>query len=308
MEAIFPIRAVTQQTGLSPHVLRIWERRYDAVTPKRSNTNRRLYSEQDIEKLRLLRRLTDQGHSIGQVAGLGLNQLKDLAQQTPSAPAPGTVFSETLLELPTVKNFESHAMQKIKNLDPAGLEQILEIAASELSPRHLLEELLPSLLEKIGALWEKGKLGIAHEHVASTIIRTFLSNMRSAYPIRPNAPRAVFATPPGQDHDLGALLAAKIAASEGWQPLFLGARVPPSELVETVKQSKAKLVGLSVLPSQGTDYLKSEISRLGELLKGRCAWIVGGKGARSLKGTVESAGGRILSNLEEFRIFLKGLA
>lgn len=306
MEAIFPIRAVTQQTGLSPHVLRIWERRYEAVTPHRSPTNRRLYSEKDIEKLRLLRRLTDRGHSIGQVAQLGLKELKALdrqsqggilnRQETKAPLEPGTLNE---------KNFLTHTLAKIRELDAMGLEQLLDLATLELSPRALLEELLPRLLQEIGNLWERGKLGIAHEHVASTIIRTFLSNMRNAYPPRPGAPKAIFATPPGQDHDIGALLAAKVSAVEGWQPIFLGANVPVSELAETVKHSGARLIGLSVLPTEGTEYLEAEIKSLGKKLNGLCPWVLGGKGAQSLKPVAEGAGGKILDDLEDFRQLLR---
>jgi len=67
---IYTIRYVSIRTGLKPHVLRAWEKRYDAVCPRRNETNRRLYSNSDIRRLQLLRRAVQSGHSISQVAAL----------------------------------------------------------------------------------------------------------------------------------------------------------------------------------------------------------------------------------------------
>jgi DNA-binding transcriptional MerR regulator len=72
------IKAVSRRTGLSPHVIRIWEKRYGAVEPRRTSTNRRLYSDAEIERLNSLRLATAAGHSIGNIATLPLRQLNSL--------------------------------------------------------------------------------------------------------------------------------------------------------------------------------------------------------------------------------------
>ena len=82
-EAHYPIQLVARLTGLSAHVIRIWEQRYRAVEPQRTATNRRLYSQRDIERLNLLRDLTQAGHSIGQVAQLPTDKLGKLVVATP---------------------------------------------------------------------------------------------------------------------------------------------------------------------------------------------------------------------------------
>ena len=64
----YPVRLVALQTGLTPHVLRAWERRYGVVTPTRTDGGQRLYSQLDIERLSRLRRLTERGHGIGRLA------------------------------------------------------------------------------------------------------------------------------------------------------------------------------------------------------------------------------------------------
>ena len=78
------MKLVARRTGLSAHVIRVWERRYGAVTPVRTGTNRRLYTEEDIERLSLLRRLTEAGHNIGNVAALPLPRLRELGVALPA--------------------------------------------------------------------------------------------------------------------------------------------------------------------------------------------------------------------------------
>ena len=77
-EKRFPIKIVAQRTGLSVHAIRVWEKRYQIVTPFRTETNRRLYSEEDIERLRLLNLATKSGYSISSVADLDHKALRDL--------------------------------------------------------------------------------------------------------------------------------------------------------------------------------------------------------------------------------------
>ena len=80
-DAHHAIKIVTRRTGLSAHVIRIWEKRYGAVKPERTGTNRRLYSEEQIERLDLLREITQAGHSIGLVAKLPIGRLRKLAAE-----------------------------------------------------------------------------------------------------------------------------------------------------------------------------------------------------------------------------------
>src|SRR5512143_2990676 len=83
-ESQYPIRLVARLTGLSAYVIRIWEQRYRAVEPQRTATKRRLYSQRDIERLNLLRDVTQAGHSIGQVAQLPTDKLGNLLAASPN--------------------------------------------------------------------------------------------------------------------------------------------------------------------------------------------------------------------------------
>src|SRR3954468_363886 len=91
MNPLRSIKVVARETGLSVHAIRVWERRYGAVQPTRAGNNRRLYNEQDVERLRLLHQATSAGHSIGQIAQATTAELDQLLRQslTRGRPAAG---------------------------------------------------------------------------------------------------------------------------------------------------------------------------------------------------------------------------
>ena len=90
-ETRYRIGAVCRLTGLSQHVLRVWEKRYGVVEPMRSETQRRLYSESDVNRLSLLKTLVDRGQAIGSIANLDTAELTRRVKQSASTPPmPGT--------------------------------------------------------------------------------------------------------------------------------------------------------------------------------------------------------------------------
>ena len=88
-----PIGVVSHRTGLSPHVIRVWERRYGVIKPHRSTGNRRLYSQAEIERLRLLKLVTDAGYPIGQIAHVPDDELR---RMTGNACFPRSILPERL--------------------------------------------------------------------------------------------------------------------------------------------------------------------------------------------------------------------
>src|SRR3954468_352843 len=87
---LHPIQVVTRRTGVSADVLRVWEKRYAVVTPVRSASGRRLYSDADIERLRLMVQATRTGRTIGQVAALPSAALVELRDDEVPADPPAT--------------------------------------------------------------------------------------------------------------------------------------------------------------------------------------------------------------------------
>ena len=140
-DALHPIQVVVDRTGLSAHVIRIWEKRYGAVTPERTDTNRRLYSEDQIERLSLLRRLADTGHGIGYVAKLPTEKLRTLVD-----PSPG--HSEAIAEAANaaaVSALLARAMDAVQRLDARALGDALKAAEVKLGAQGVLQRLVAPL-------------------------------------------------------------------------------------------------------------------------------------------------------------------
>ncbi len=273
-DAQYPIRLVARLTGLSSHVIRIWEQRYTAVEPCRTPTNRRLYSQRDIDRLSLLRDLTHAGHSIGQVALLPTEELGKLLVASSGVQA--RVVS-ALTEVPASGSFLDECVAAIKLLDTHALEDSLKRGATALGGLGLLQRVVAPLAQILGDLWREGTLTAAHEHFASASIRVFLGSYAKPFGSTENAPVLVVATPAGQVHELGALLVGAAAANLGWRVTYLGASLPAAEIAGAARQNRARAVALSLVYPEDDPQLEGELMRLRESLPAEVKLLAGGR-------------------------------
>jgi DNA-binding transcriptional MerR regulator/methylmalonyl-CoA mutase cobalamin-binding subunit len=283
----YPIQLVARLTGLSVHVLRIWEQRYSAVEPRRTSTNRRLYSQHDIERLNLLRELTRGGYSIGQVAPLPADQLRKLV--TVSSGIPGGA-ARSVACAPATSSFLDECVAAVKSLDAQALDDALNRGVTALGAMGLLQRVVAPLSQALGDLWREGALTAAHEHFASAAIRVFLGNSARPFGAMDNAPVLVVATPVGQVHELGALLVGAAATNLGWQVTYLGASLPAAEIAGAARQRRARAVALSLVYPEDDPSLEEEITRLREFLPGEVELLVGGRAMPAYHRLLEKTG------------------
>lgn len=305
-EALHPIRAVAMRTGISTHVIRAWEKRYNAVSPRRTGTNRRLYSNEDIERLQLLKMATDAGRGISHVAGLKDAELRKLVAADGVPPA--NLDSERLGQgdTPSGHHLEK-CLASIRALDVRGLETALLQATVTLAPQKLVEEVVVPLMIRVGDMWQQGTIRPAHEHLASSVIRTLLGNMTNAYDTPAGAPDLLVATPAGQVHEFGALAAAVTAASEGWRVSYLGPNLPAEDIAAAAVHRKARAVALSMVYPSDDAQLHGELLRLRRLLPGDTKIVVGGRSAIAYDSTLaEISAGRV-GDLAELREMLRAI-
>lgn len=304
----FPVRMVADRTGLSPHVLRAWERRYGVVSPSRSEGGQRLYSMEDIERLRRLRRLTERGHAIGRIASLSLDALAALEQEAgedgsgagprPIALAPGG----------TVAEFNAVALDAMKRLDASELQAVLERAAVTLGAPEFLDGMVGPVLEEIGRGWSKRIVTVAEEHLATSAFRRTLGWLLGVYEVKGPAPRLVVATPPGQIHELGALMVAVSAAAEGWSVTYLGPDLPVADLLSAATQTNARAVALSAVYLPDASQVVEAIREVRTKLPRRVSLLLGGGAAPAIRREAEDAGAMVIGSLPELRAQLRRMA
>ena len=273
-EAHQAIKVVARRTGLSAHVIRIWEKRYGAVEPERTGTNRRLYSDEQIERLSLLRDITQNGHSIGHVAKLPTEKLRELARESHGT---NGHTARALAAAPGAPTFLDECAAAVKSLDARALEETLKRAATELGAQGLLQRVIAPLAQILGELWRDGTITAAHEHFASAVIRIFLGHAAKSFAGADSAPVLVVATPAGQIHELGALLVGAAAANLGWHVTYLGASLPAAEIAGVARQNRARAVALSLVYPEDDPRLEGELTRLHDSLPTEVTLLVGGR-------------------------------
>lgn len=297
------IQAAVQRTGLSAHVIRIWEKRYGAVEPERTATNRRLYSEADIERLTLLRELTRAGQSIGVVAKLPTGELRRLAAQAGGHPAPRTAPAggEARAEL----NQESplalleRCFEAVKALDASELEATLRRAELALGGQGMLQQVAAPLAQGIGAFWRTGEITAAHEHFCSAILKAWLARAAGPFNAGATDPVIVVTTPAGQVHELGALLFAALAANLGWRVLYLGPSLPAPEIAGAFRQAGARAIALSLVYPEDDARLEGELTQLRELLPPEVPILVGGRACPAYSAACDKIGALRAGSLAE---------
>ncbi len=307
-KAIYPIRVVAHRTGLSVHVIRAWERRYGAVKPQRTGTQRRLYATRDIQRLMLLRKAVMAGNSIAQVAALDDGSLRELTgyephpravMQTKEGYASGAQFQPA--------RFVQQALETIQALEPAALEQVLERAAVTLSRPILVERVLLPLTERIGILWAGGQLKIVNEHAASAVLRQFLWNMISSVATPADTPTVIAATLVGQWHELGTMLALLAAVDAGWRGIYCGPNLPPEEIAAAVEQKRARAVLMGIGQPADSAQLSRDLRRLVRSKPTNCALLIGGAGVETIRKHFDRSELIIVPNLLEVGTALQDL-
>lgn len=298
----YPIKAVSNITGLSIHVIRAWEKRYNVVVPERTTTNRRLYSANDVEKLKLLSNASNKGYSIGSIAKLGIEELRSiLGNEQISEFSSNELVKNDSKDRVTQGSYLNNCVNSIKNLNAQNLEMELYKALVDLPQLRFINEVVSPLLENIGKMWHDGEIRIVNEHISTAVIRKILTSLIDNNSNSSNEPSILIATPKGQLHELGALIIAVVASSDGWKVTYMGPDLPGEEIAAAVERLHPQILALSIVYPNDDYTLEGEMLKLKKLLNGDYKIIAGGRSVQSYKATLESMNAKIISSIDEFR-------
>lgn len=265
-EMNYSLGVVSRLTGLSPHVLRAWERRYGAVEPMRTPGGTRRYRESDLARLRLLQAAVAAGHPIGDVARLDEAELRRRAS-----------VGETQ-EQPPLRA----VLDALDALDAEEAERLLGIQLAALGPRRFAQTVALPLLVEVGSRWERNELCIASEHLASSVIRSLLGPLLRRRGVVPT-PALLFTTLPGDLHEIAVLVAAVISVDLGANAIFLGPNMPPKEVAIAVEKAGAAAVVVGVSCFNGAATRESGLRELRKVVPSEVAIWVGGSGLEGIE-------------------------
>jgi DNA-binding transcriptional MerR regulator len=276
--ALYPINVAARLTGVGIDTLRAWERRHHAVTPKR-DARGRMYTGADLDRIRLLRDAVANGHPIGRIARLDDAALRELIPTPASPPSGNTTETE---DWPGAVR---QIVDALARFDLVAVEARLRAAAALSRPPVLLGELIVPALRAAGEAWCAGRLGVAHEHLLSSLVRDVLGSLMRLYARAEGADRLIFATPAGERHEFGALGAALMAASGGLGAVYLGPDLPAADLVEIARTIDAEVVALGVTGADGSrPSLAREVDTIARSLSRDVELWLGGAAATELAG------------------------
>jgi DNA-binding transcriptional MerR regulator/methylmalonyl-CoA mutase cobalamin-binding subunit len=264
------IAAVERDTGLSKDTLRVWERRYGFLAPRRDAAGQRVYTVDDVEKLRVAKRLLDHGYRPGKILGYTAErmlQIADAAAPRPDArtdPLREGAAVDALLGLIQTHRVEELRRQLGQSLLRLGLGRFIA-------------EVIAPLNTRVGDAWSRGRLEIFEEHLYTECIQGILRNAISGIP-RPgmDPPRVMLTTFPRESHGLGLLMAEAFFALEGCGCISLGVQTPVPDIVRAAALKKADIVALSFSDAVNANQAGEGVAELRTLLPESTELWVGG--------------------------------
>lgn len=282
--ARYRINAVAEATGLSTASLRAWERRYGIPSPTRGDSGYRLYTEADIDQVKRMVELGEQGVAPSEAARIVRAEI----QQAAAIP----------VDAPPAENSDAYRAMVVRllaaaeALDQDTLESELYTAMGMGSAWTVYERILSPVLVAVGDGWAEGRISVGQEHLASQALGTALRSLVRLLR-RPESGRViVLACVDGEQHDLPLYGVAVLAATLGWQPRVLGPRTPWDALAPVVQQTRPALIGLSLTVELVPEDPAALFAAYGKAA-GNVPWVLGGKSAARYAAHVEAAGGQV---------------
>ena len=242
----FPIRTVSEITGVNSVTLRAWERRYGLINPSRTPKGHRLYSQQDIQLIQDVLDRLSQGMSISQIA-------RDILDKTSLDDGERSdVWGQYCQHMiKAVSRFDEHALEAVYN-DAMALYPVDVVTTRLIMP----------LLEQLGNRWQKKSGSIAEEHFFSVYLRNKLGARFHHQNLRNSGPKLIMACLPGEHHEFGILLFALTAHSKGYQVILLGADLPVTELIQVAQRTDSQGVVLAGSASLSCNSAMEDINLL----------------------------------------------
>jgi len=274
------IRVVSEVTGLAMDTLRAWERRYGFPKPvRREDSNRRLYSAEDLEKLGWVARALERGYRPGDVIDKAPSEIRTLLGPPGAQPLSRETHAPAILGNRSLAPV-SALIALLSRDDVGSIEAELRLAAAALGPRRFVTDLAQPLAVAVGEAWAAGHLAIRQEHIVTECLTTQLRLLLAAQQDVAGGPVVVLATLPTEAHTLGLQMAAVYLSVGGAKPRLLGADTPPNQIVEAAAALRASAVGLTVTPTADVARTRQGLRSVARSLPHVAIWLGGGAADR----------------------------
>lgn len=298
MERTYRIHIASEMTGVSEGLIRAWERRYGVLKPRRTASGYRAYTQGDIEVLKRLKKLTEEGVSIAEAVGL-LPQIKQEAKDHLEA-------QESPRIAPAAEQYgrwRQEVLVAAERLDQQVIERVLDEAMASLPPVAFFDDVLMPLQREVGERWHAGQMTIAEEHLVTQAARQRVLTLLHQAPKRARA-HVVCACFPHEDHELGLMGVALRFRHAGWRVTFLGARTPPEHLARVARMLSPELIALSSVGEPDEAAFRKTLQQIMTELPAGSKVLVGGASGLQHREAVVELGAQCVATAEEWEKLL----
>lgn len=264
-----PIAVVEQETGLSKDVLRKWESRYGYPVPERDEHGDRVYTREQVGRLRTIKRLLDAGHRPSRLLAMDEAQLSAL--DSPHAADPS---GRGAASVPT------ELLALVQDPQPARLRAALARLLQSQGLDRFVQETMAPLSAAVGESWSRGEIRVSEEHLFSDIAFTTLRQALDAIDAPEGQPRILMTTLPGEVHTLGLLMAACLFTLRGAHCIYLGPETPGEDIAQAAEVHRVNLVALSFSSAFPSRRIRPALTSLRRALSPDIGILAGGAGAR----------------------------
>ncbi len=285
------IAAVERDTGIGKDTLRVWERRYGFPEPSRDGNGERIYPMSQVEKLRIIKRLMDQGHRPGRIVAQSMEALQHLSQGHDS------LAMARLAKGASGEDLQSY-IEKLRAHDGDGLRRQLTQSLSQDGLQRFVTDVVAPLTALVGETWARGELAVHEEHMYTECVTGLLRQAIGALPspAQNASPCVLLTTFPQEAHGMGLLMAESMIALQGCRCVSLGTQTPVRDIAEAAKLHNVHVVALSFSVNMNPNHVAQGLIELRELLPQTVDIWAGGQSPALRRKTLSRV--KVLSGLD----------
>lgn len=288
------IAAVERDTGIGKDTLRVWERRYGFPTPGRDANEERAYPMAQVEQLRVIKRLMDQGHRPGRLVSQPMAALHQLSRGKASVQALHPTQAMPAKQVPAkLQNY----LAQLQSQDADGIRVALHQALSTLGLQGFVTEVVAPLTHWVGEFWAQGDLAVHQEHLYTECVSTLMRQAIAAIPraAQGAGPKVLLTTFPQEVHGLGLLMVESVLALQGCHCISLGTQTPVRDIAHAAAAHKVDVVALSFSANMNPNHVVDGLAELKALLPNDVAIWAGGSASALRRRHIQ--GVRVLDDL-----------
>lgn len=288
-----PIAVVERDTGIGKDTLRVWERRYGFPRPVRDASGDRLYPAEQVERLRLIRRLIDLGHRPGRLVGADDADLAALVAADPGGGAARSVrqgVTQTDVARPEAEDdIVRRVVAGLVAHDVEGVRRCLLTALTQQGLERFVVDIVPAMNLAVGEAWGRGALQVFEEHLYTELLQKHLRQAIASLPAGTRPPRTLLTTLPEEQHALGILMLEALYTMQGASCVSLGTQTPIADIVAAARAHRSDVVALSFSSAFPHRQLLPVLNRLRDALPSSVVIWAGGAGVQKLAAARRSA-------------------